>query len=240
MKNELMAQEWWRSATIYQIYPRSFYDSNGDSIGDLQGIIEKLEARLRTLFQFTVRGVPFTYYGEEIGMPRVRIPLRKAQDPVARQWIGLPQWLVDLHAESLNRHESRTPMLWSDEANAGFCPTAVTPWLSVAPSFRRLNVAKQQTEEGSLLNFYKKIIRLRNTITRPARGRIDYCRCVVQQEHVRLLPHGRHRKVSCNYEYDGGQVKISLPPGEQLISTHEKSTANILQSFEGRLLKLAD
>ena len=38
-----MKQAWWKSAVIYQIYPRSFCDSNGDGIGDLQGIISKLD-----------------------------------------------------------------------------------------------------------------------------------------------------------------------------------------------------
>ena len=38
-----MNKTWWKEAVIYQIYPRSFYDSNGDGIGDLKGILEKLE-----------------------------------------------------------------------------------------------------------------------------------------------------------------------------------------------------
>ena len=38
-----MKQKWWKESVVYQIYPRSFYDSNGDGIGDLQGIIAKLD-----------------------------------------------------------------------------------------------------------------------------------------------------------------------------------------------------
>ena len=37
------SKEWWKSAVFYQIYPRSFYDSNNDGIGDLKGVIEKLD-----------------------------------------------------------------------------------------------------------------------------------------------------------------------------------------------------
>ena len=39
----MQQSEWWKSAVFYQIYPRSFYDSNNDSVGDLKGVIEKLE-----------------------------------------------------------------------------------------------------------------------------------------------------------------------------------------------------
>lgn len=40
---EIMNRKWWKEAVIYQIYPRSFMDSNGDGIGDLQGIISRLD-----------------------------------------------------------------------------------------------------------------------------------------------------------------------------------------------------
>ncbi|SCY03813.1 hypothetical protein SAMN05216420_10285 [Nitrosospira sp. Nl5] len=55
--------EWWRKTPVYQISLRAFYDTNGDGIGDIKGIIEK--AKLLALFQFACSGMPFT----EIGIP---------------------------------------------------------------------------------------------------------------------------------------------------------------------------
>ena len=53
-------------------------------------------------------------------------------------------------------------MLWNDEANAGFCHTFAQPWLPVAENFKDINVEKQMAEPDSLLNFYRKVICLRN------------------------------------------------------------------------------
>ena len=43
MSNNVTEKKWWQSAVVYQIYPKSFQDSNGDGVGDLRGIMERLE-----------------------------------------------------------------------------------------------------------------------------------------------------------------------------------------------------
>ena len=53
-----MDRKWWKEAVFYQIYPRSFYDSNGDGIGDLKGITEKLPY-LKNLVETAVWICPF-------------------------------------------------------------------------------------------------------------------------------------------------------------------------------------
>src|SRR6185312_3978694 len=128
-------------------------------ISRLGGSIEK--AKLLALFQFTCRGIPFTYFGDEIGIPRVRIPLKQGKDAIARQHDWIPQPLVDRSVEILNRDECRTPMLWNSKPNAGFCHHATEPWLPVAENFTEINVEKQMADPHSLLSFYKKVIRLR-------------------------------------------------------------------------------
>ena len=104
----------------------------------LGGSVDK--AKLLALFQFTSRGIPFTYFGEEIGIPRVRIPLKEGQDAIAIQSKNLPQFMVNMTVETMNRDECRTPMLWTAETNAGFSFGQVNPWLPVAANYKDISV----------------------------------------------------------------------------------------------------
>ncbi|GAB4308312.1 MAG: alpha-glucosidase [Promethearchaeota archaeon] len=123
------------------------------------------KAKLNAAFQFTSRGIPFTYYGEEIGMPQAKIPLKRGQDPIAKRFSWIPQWLANaarrLVHESLNRDECRTPMQWDASPNAGFCPEGVEPWLPVAPEHEEINVESQKADPESVLNCYKRLLALR-------------------------------------------------------------------------------
>jgi alpha-glucosidase len=65
-------------------------------------------------------------------------------------------------AAAMTRDKNRTPMQWTGEANAGFCPPGVKPWLPVNPDHARgVNVAAQQADPDSLLHFYRRMLRMR-------------------------------------------------------------------------------
>ena len=118
------------------------------------------EAKLLHVFQLTTRGVPCMYYGEEIGMSDLAIPYKQALDPIAIKYKAVPRWLTDLAGETLNRDDVRTPMQWSESANAGFS-TASKTWLPVHPNHNLINVADESKDQNSLLVEIRTLLRLR-------------------------------------------------------------------------------
>lgn len=122
------------------------------------------KAKLLATLQLTARGVPFIYYGEEIGMPHHDIPLEQGKDPVAARYGFVPQWLARYlrrHGILLNRDEARAPMHWHHGPNAGFSVEGATPWLPVHPESATINVAAQERDGGSLLRCYRALLALR-------------------------------------------------------------------------------
>lgn len=138
----------------------SYYIPEGD-------LCDESKKMLAALY-FFMRGLPFIYQGQEIGMENLGvIPIEKIDDISA-----LDQYQVCLDAgytkeEALkivslyNRDNARTPVQWNDEKNAGF--TTGIPWLMVNPNYTQINVAAQETDENSVLAFYKKMTALRKT-----------------------------------------------------------------------------
>ena len=131
----------------------------------LDGHQEK--AKLIATLQLTARGVPFLYYGEEIGMSHHEIPLHEGLDPVAARYRFVPQWLARLLRRRgilLNRDECRLPMQWDEGPNAGFAPPTATPWLPVHPESPAINVAAQKRDPLSLLHCYRGLLALRREL----------------------------------------------------------------------------
>lgn len=113
---------------------------------------------------FLMRGLPFIYQGQEIGMENMGVlPLEDIDDISARNeyQVCLDAGLTEEEALKVvakySRDNARTPVQWSAEENAGF--TTGKPWLKVNPNYTSINVAAQEKDENSVLSFYKNLPR---------------------------------------------------------------------------------
>lgn len=114
---------------------------------------------------FFLRGIPFVYQGQEIGMENCRFPNIAAYDDVST--IDNYKTCVDAgysekealeYAYRFSRDNARTPVQWSSADNAGF--TTGTPWMRVNPNYRTINVEAEQADPNSVYAFYKELIQL--------------------------------------------------------------------------------
>lgn len=122
--------------------------------------------KMLAALNFMLRGIPFIYQGQELGMENLPFSSIDEVDDISSR----DEYQVALHAglseaEALravaahSRDNARTPMQWSDQTNAGF--TDGTPWLKVNPNYTSINAAAQIRDEDSVYAFYKKLIALR-------------------------------------------------------------------------------
>ena len=125
---------------------RRVYDRYGD--GQHNDAIAKLMASL----YLTLRGTAVMYYGEEIGMEN-NDPKRPEDVKDSQGRRGWPK--------EKGRDGERTPMQWTDSANAGF--SATTPWLPVDERYKTYNVESEKKDPQSILNYYRQLLAMRHT-----------------------------------------------------------------------------
>ena len=111
------------------------------------------QSRVAAMLLLTLRGTPTMYYGDEIGMHDVPIPVEQVQDPFEKNVPGL----------GLGRDPERTPMQWSNDEQAGF--TTGKPWLPIASDHQTINVALERDSPTSILTLYRRLIDLRRAET---------------------------------------------------------------------------
>ncbi len=108
-------------------------------------------ARAAAVVLLTLRGTAFLYYGEELGLRDVAVPLEEIQDPPARAASpDFPWW---------NRDQCRSPMPWTGGPGAGF--TTGRPWMRLAPDTATRNVERQLDDPDSILALYRRLLRAR-------------------------------------------------------------------------------
>lgn len=115
-----------------------------------------------------LRGIPFLYQGQEIGMRNCRMNSVEEYDDINTKGeykIARAAGLTEEEALEAcycnSRDNARTPMQWDDTAQAGF--TTGTPWLKVNPNYTEINVKEQMQRKDSVLNYYKALLALRKS-----------------------------------------------------------------------------
>lgn len=126
-----------------------------------------VSTQMLNTFLLSMRGTPYTYYGDELGMTNIDMPTIEEYVDVAA--IGDYRAAVtqgkdlNLFMEQLNyysRENGRTPMQWDSTENAGF--TTGIPWKRVNENYPKINVAAQDKDPNSVLNHFRKMAKLRN------------------------------------------------------------------------------
>lgn len=116
-----------------------------------------------------MKGTPYIYQGEELGMTNVRFPdishyrdIETLNMYRERKAAGYPEAEIMASLYAKSRDNARTPMQWDDGTNAGF--TEGTPWIEVNPNYPEINARAEMEEEDSVYHYYQKLIRLRKDL----------------------------------------------------------------------------
>jgi len=123
-------------------------------------------AKLLCTLLFTLKGTPYVYQGQEIGMTNFDFTgMEQIQDVESHniyrmaKRLHFPKGLRWRMIKATSRDNARTPMQWNDGLNAGF--TTGKPWLGVNANYKNINMASQMQDPGSIRSYYKKMIALR-------------------------------------------------------------------------------
>ncbi len=188
-----------------------------------------------------MRGTPYIYQGEEIGTPNAGFTtIEQYRDVESLNYYRILLEQGKSEAEALeilaarSRDNGRTPMLWTEEANAGF--SNVEPWLAFPVKRQGISVEIQQQQEDSILQFYRKLVHLRKELTvlsegsirflETPEGVIGYERCL-GEERLTVLCNLTNRRVAL--------PDTIQPEGDVLLDSYVELPSNdmVLRPYEG-------
>jgi oligo-1,6-glucosidase len=185
-----------------------------------------VSAKMLHTLLLTMRATPYIYNGDEIGMANIRFSdIRDYRDlmtinfynRIAREGGDLSGFLAAQAVVS--RDNSRTPIQWSADTNAGF--TTGAPWIRVNPDYRAVNVASAERDTSSVLHYFRRMIRLRKAEPVLVYGKYQ----VIDRENKEVFTYtrslnGRTLMVALSFSPAGGRtfIPVGYAAGKTLIS----------------------
>lgn len=209
-------------------------------------------AKAFALMYFMQKGTPFIYQGQEIGMTNVRFDsIEKYNDVKSiniyeekiNEGVSVNEALKAV--ASISRDNARTPMQWDSTNYAGFSEN--TPWIDVNENYKSINVESQLANENSVLNFYKKLIKIRKENTSLIYGRYDmileedekiyaYTRTLDNDKYVVIVNLSDEEAL---YKYDDlDLIYENLMLANYKVREHGILKELVLKPYEARLYKV--
>ena len=204
----------------------------------------KASAKMLAVSYMFLKGTPFVYQGQEIGMSNWYPSDPEMYEDVQTRWqyenVGTKK-SPEKRLERLwhgSRDSARTPVQWDDSKNAGF--TSGTPWFYVNEKYKEVNVAAQEKDENSVLHFYRKVIELRKELSCVRHG--DYKE--YGKNSKTLYTYSRtdmKQKILVVCSYSDRDEKWSVPSGfdvstaELALCNYENTDSFILRPYETRV-----
>jgi alpha-glucosidase len=158
------------------------------------------QAKIAMAILLTLRGTPFLYFGEEIGMRDIKLRRKQILDPIGKKY-----W--PFHK---GRDGCRSPMQWNEANYAGF--STHEPWLPVNPDYLHRNVAAQKNDPISLFNFTKNLLSLRRKIAALQRGDLVFLEA--RRDLLSYLRTLEDETVLVAINFKGFAANFKLPQGE--------------------------
>lgn len=198
-------------------------------LGD-EGRYWKESAKMLAASIHLMRGTPYIYQGEEIGMTNPHFDdISQYRDVESLNYyrILLDQGKTSSEAmeilQARSRDDGRTPVQWAVEENAGF--TTGTPWIGLGSNYRTINAETQRQDPDSILAFYKTLIHLRKEKKVIAEGKIDF----LEKENKNVLAYRR--------TLDGEELivfnNLTDHPAEIYLDEAWKNYSILLTNYEG-------
>ena len=172
----------------------------------------------------TLRGTPFLYYGEELGLENGKISYKERRDLLGKHY-----WPF-YHG----RDPFRTPMPWGSEDNGNFSQSK--PWLPLSPHSIERNVRLQKKDEKSYFNFCEKLIKIRKKEICLTHGTIQFL-----DEYPQVLSFIRsYQKEKIKVMISFGKKDINLPSNDlwiEILNTDKSNSSHLLKSWGAKILK---
>jgi alpha-glucosidase len=212
----------------------------------------KESAKALGLMYFMQIGTPFIYQGQEIGMINADYDNIDDFNDVAtiyqykeRVKQGMTEEESLEIVKGTTRDNARTPMQWNNSDNGGF--TTGTPWINVNGNHKYINVEEQLKDEDSILNFYKKMIKLRKENKTLIYGKYElilkdddniyaYTRTLKDEKYI-IITNISEENIKFNYREEALKYE-NLLLSNYKVNNHENISEFILKPYEARLYKL--